>query len=66
MYIFYIFFVIILCVNYVFNSYVFIGVYLVGSLEEVIFKVIDKGDLVDKVEGVYIIGGSFVYKVSIE
>lgn len=49
-----------------FNSYVFIGVYLVGSLEEVIFMVIDKGDLVDKVEGIYIIGGSFVYKVSIE
>lgn len=66
MHIFYISSVIILCVNHVSNSHAPTGAYLAGSLEEAISMVTDKGDLADKVEGVHIIGGSSVYKVSIE
>lgn len=55
-----------LCVNHVSNSHAPTGAYLAKSLEEAISMVTDKGDLADKVEGVHIIGGSSVYKVSIE
>lgn len=48
------------------NSHAPTGAYLAGSLEEAISMVTDKGDLADKVEGVHIIGGSSVYKVSVE
>lgn len=55
-----------LCVYHVSNSHAPTGAYLAKSLEEAISMVSDKGDLADKVEGVHIIGGSSVYKVSIE
>lgn len=48
------------------NSQTPTGAYLARSLDEAISMVTGSGILADKVEGVHIIGGSSVYKVSIE